>query len=139
MVDGDMNADTDGSAMLFDEADGLFAMAAAQVDLALGHSGFLADELASDSLDAAKNHAEHVINILDGEDGLFYGDNNRDGQAQNPGDGVGVRGYLEQALAIVGASEMETGEELAAALEQGLALVGTASADALAIFATRHI
>ena len=40
---------------------------------------------------------EHVVNILDGETGQFFGDLNLDGQMQNPGDGVGVRVYLEQS------------------------------------------
>ena len=45
----------------------------------------------------ALTHAEHVINILDGERGALFGDNNRDGKTQNPGDGIGVRGYLADA------------------------------------------
>ena len=118
-----------------DDMGGLLARAAEQTALAQGHSGFLADELAADGLDAAKNHAEHVINILDGADGLFFGDNNRDGRTQNPGNGTGVRSYLEQALEQLQAAEADANAPLAETLAQSLALVETSSATALTLFA----
>ncbi len=94
-------------------------------------------------MDAAKNHAEHVVNILDGEEGLFFGDNNRDGQTQNPGDGVGVRGYLEQALEQLAASESEADEgeheALVDLVNQGLTLVEGASEQAFELLATEAI
>lgn len=64
---------------------------------ALEHSGFLLDELAKDDIREAQRHAEHVINILDGETGANFGDLDGDDIAQNPGDGFGVRAYLEGA------------------------------------------
>ncbi|MCB0130259.1 MAG: hypothetical protein KDD78_05410, partial [Caldilineaceae bacterium] len=118
-----------------DDKGGLLARAAEQTALAQGHSGFLADELTADGLDAAKNHAEHVINILDGEDGLFFGDNNRDGRTQNPGDGTGVRSYLEQALEQLQAGEADANAPLAETLAQSLGLVESSSAAALTLFA----
>jgi plastocyanin len=61
------------------------------------HAGLLLESLAADNLDEAKLHAEHVINTLDGEGGESFGDLDGDGQAQNPGDGFGVRAYVEGA------------------------------------------
>jgi plastocyanin len=68
-----------------------------QMDLALEHTGFLLDELANDNIREAQRHAEHVINILDGEAGPNFGDLDGDTVAQNPGDGFGVRAYLDGA------------------------------------------
>jgi hypothetical protein len=69
-----------------------------QLRIALQHHQFAAESIAANNLVEAKIHAEHVINILDGADGEHFGDLNLDGQAQNPGDGVGVRGYWQQLI-----------------------------------------
>ncbi|MCP5101670.1 MAG: hypothetical protein GY943_39515, partial [Chloroflexi bacterium] len=74
--------------------DGLLLNAQAQAKIARQHAGFAIESLNQNNLTEAKVHAEHVINILDGETGERFGDVNLDGQAQNPGDGVGVRAYL---------------------------------------------
>jgi len=83
-----------------------------QARLANDHGGFLSESLAAGDLATAKQHAEHVINILAGEDNSAFGDLNGDGLAQNPGDGFGVVVYLEKskehtqlAAAADGASE----------------------------------
>lgn len=68
-----------------------------QAQLAADHGGFMSDSLAAGNLAVAQNHAEHVINILAGQDNSAFGDLNGDGQAQNPGDGFGVILYLERA------------------------------------------
>lgn len=68
-----------------------------QMLLAIEHAGLLLGELAANNLSEARRHAEHVINILDGETGAIFGDLDGDGVAQNPGDGVGVRGYVAGA------------------------------------------
>jgi plastocyanin len=68
-----------------------------QTRQAIEHAGFLAEELAAGNLAEAQRHAEHVINILDGEGGSSFGDLDGDGLAQNPGDGFGVRFYLAGA------------------------------------------
>lgn len=80
---------------------GLLPNAAAQFDIALQHGGFLADALTAANFDEARRHAEHIVNILDGADGVHFGDLNNDGQAQNPGDGYGVRTYLTDAATTV--------------------------------------
>ncbi|MCL4261988.1 MAG: hypothetical protein KJ069_02175 [Anaerolineae bacterium] len=65
-----------------------------QLDFALEHAGLLLGELANDNLREAQRHAEHVVNILDGETGPNFGDLDGDTLAQNPGDGYGVRAYF---------------------------------------------
>ena len=65
-----------------------------QTLIAAEHMGFLLEEIAADDIREAQRHAEHVVNILDGEAGDTFGDLDGDSLAQNPGDGVGVRGYL---------------------------------------------
>lgn len=65
--------------------------------LAIEHAGLLQGELAANNISEAQRHAEHVVNILDGETGAIFGDLDRDGVIQNPGDGVGVRGYFAGA------------------------------------------
>lgn len=68
-----------------------------QLLLAAEHAGFMLDELGNDNIREAQRHAEHVVNILDGESGARFGDLDGDGLAQNPGDGFGARAYLEGA------------------------------------------
>lgn len=68
-----------------------------QLLLAIEHAGFLQEELAIEDLGEAQRHAEHVVNILDGENGERFGDLDGDGVPQNPGDGFGLRNYLEGA------------------------------------------
>lgn len=70
-----------------------------QARLAIDHANLLNDALAAGDLALAQRHAEHVVNILDGETGSSFGDLDGDGQAQNPGDGLGVRAYLAGAKA----------------------------------------
>ena len=72
-----------------------------QIAIAAEHSGLLADSLILENIPEVRRHAEHIVNILDGNTGDFFGDLDRDGQPQNPGDGVGVRVYLEQAHDLV--------------------------------------
>lgn len=74
-----------------------------QLRTAIQHHGFAQDSLNAGDLDGAKVHIEHVINILVGESGDLFGDLNGDGQAQNPGDGVGVRVYWQQAAEQIAA------------------------------------
>ena len=79
--------------------DGKAFLIGAQGELqqAMEHTGFMLDELANDNIREAQRHAEHIVNILDGEGGANFGDLDGDSVAQNPGDGVGVRGHLEGA------------------------------------------
>ena len=92
-----------------DDGKGALLGAEQQVGAAFQHYGFSQVGLNAGNLNEAKHHMEHVINILDGEDGELFGDVNQDGQTQNPGDGVGVRGYwIRVADAVVVMSETTT-------------------------------
>lgn len=90
---------------------GLLVGAQEQMDIAIYHSGLALESLAAGNLAEAKLHTEHVVNVLEGTDGPNYGDWDGDGLAQNPGDGFGVRAYLDWAkqqtalAAAPGASE----------------------------------
>ena len=48
-----------------------------------------------------QRHAEHLVNTLDGEEGQYFNDWDRDGQFQNPGDGFGLRVYLDETQAVL--------------------------------------
>jgi formylglycine-generating enzyme required for sulfatase activity len=75
---------------------GLLAGAAEQVEIAANHAVFMQEALTQDDMAQARRHAEHIVNILVGENGLLYSDWDRDGQLQNPGDGHGLLVYLEE-------------------------------------------
>lgn len=76
-----------------------------QYQLALQHSNLVVDSLNQGDLNEARRHAEHVINIVQGENGELFGDLDNDGQAQNPGDGVGVLTYIASIQAELDLAE----------------------------------
>jgi plastocyanin len=67
------------------------------------HAEFMRDSVRGNDLDGVKRHAEHIVNLIEGEKGPNYGDLNKDGKVQNPGDGYGLLengnqlGYLKGA------------------------------------------
>ncbi|MEZ4661174.1 MAG: SUMF1/EgtB/PvdO family nonheme iron enzyme [Caldilineaceae bacterium] len=73
---------------------GALTGAETQMQIAVRHTGFLRDALSETDLPGARRHSEHINNILDGESGFSFADLDRNGLAENPGDGVGVRVYL---------------------------------------------
>lgn len=115
-----------------------------QARLADEHAGFAQDALAAGDLAFARRHAEHVVNILDGADGAFFGDLNGDGRAENPGDNIGVRRHLLDSRGLLGealaagtpTAEREAhGTVAAAAIDASLALVSQAIERAQALSA----
>jgi LPXTG-motif cell wall-anchored protein len=72
---------------------GLNVGARSQAVTALAHANLANDAANDGDLDGAKNHAEHVVNIIEGSEGANFGDLNDDGSAQNPGDGFGLLVY----------------------------------------------
>ncbi len=140
-------ASPDGTQLLASESEtkGAFFGAEEQLGVAMQHKDFARESLASGNLAEAKMHIEHVVNILDGAGGVHFGDLNLDGQAQNPGDGVGVRGYLQRMITAM--EELEDRSDLignqrffAARIQatsaNGLETVEAAFEQALKVFAS---
>jgi hypothetical protein len=71
-----------------------------QVHHYASHLNLTVDAISEGNLDAAKVHAEHVINVIEGREGADFGDWNGDGLSQNPGDDFGLLNYL-RALALL--------------------------------------
>ena len=85
-----------------DRADkGFLTGAAQQAQTAFQHTGFLQGAVGEDDLAEGQRHAEHLVNTFDGEAGQFFNDWDRDGQFQNPGDGFGLRVYLDETQAVL--------------------------------------
>jgi hypothetical protein len=77
--------------------------AKSQSGVAAEHSQLALDAARGGDLAGAQRHAEHVINIIVGENsgdqfGIAYGDHNGDGTAENPGNGFGVWPYINEAI-----------------------------------------
>jgi plastocyanin len=112
---------------------------------ALEHAGFLLDELANNNIREAQRHAEHVVNILDGENGPNFGDLDGDTVAQNPGDGFGVREYFigaQEHAQLASDAEGATAEvklhagHVIISSQNGLNSIEAAMAEALRIIAS---
>lgn len=102
----------------------LLTSALEQSALAETHVGFLQDAVTAEDMDAARMHAEHVVNIMEGESGQFFGDLDKDGLPQNPGDGIGVFRYIDRLEAGVDESGDESGgDESVAAVADALLIV----------------
>ena len=65
-----------------------------QTNVALIHAGLALD---SSTLAGVKQHAEHVINAIEGSDGPNYGDLDGNGAVEDFGDGFGVLNYAVDA------------------------------------------
>lgn len=64
------------------------------------HAVELQDAVDRRSLPAVTRHAEHLINLIEGEEGPRYGDNDADGHLEDPGDGTGLLARLDSVAAI---------------------------------------
>ena len=69
---------------------------ATQAQILAAHAGFARDSAQAGNLTSARQHAEHVLNILYGEADARYGDHDNDGLPTNPGDGYGLLAYRQQ-------------------------------------------
>jgi len=68
-----------------------------QGKLAETHARLALADAKAGNLAGAKTHAEHIVNIIEGSKGKNYGDLNKDGKIDNPGDGIGVLVYATDA------------------------------------------
>jgi plastocyanin len=84
----------------------LFQMQQAGSDLSI-HAAELQDAAARGSLEGTKRHAEHLVNLIDGEKGLHYGDVDIDGRIEDPGDGTGLLVYVDRVAAASHDAEIE--------------------------------
>ena len=114
----------------------------AQLLIAIDHRNLMQESLDAGDLDGALRHAEHTLNVLNGIDGANFGDLDGNGQAENPGDDVGVRVYLAQAQAnhdvLTGAISPFSEVAYAAAgaqLADAVAALDSAEATLLKLFA----
>lgn len=82
------------------ESKGVLLGADEETRNALQHGALLQEALNSADLQLARHHAEHVVHILAGQNSRVFNDWDSDGLAQNPGNGVGVATYINQALEL---------------------------------------
>lgn len=99
------------------------------------HAFELDDAVARGSEAAVRRHAEHLINLVEGDTGLHYGDNDIDGRIEDPGDGTGLLARLDAVAAsvddpAVAADAAAARDELAAIVDHSLAALGAPSVDA---------
>jgi plastocyanin/uncharacterized membrane protein YozB (DUF420 family) len=72
------------------------------------HAEEMATAAGRGSLATGKRHAEHVINLIEGKAGADYGDIDRDGLVEDPGDGTGALVYLERSRAAAQTGDQAT-------------------------------
>jgi plastocyanin/uncharacterized membrane protein YozB (DUF420 family) len=70
------------------------------------HAAEMDDAARRQSLDTVHRHAEHVVNLIEGKGGPHYGDLDRDGRLEDPGDGTGLLNYLEQVVEVTKDEEL---------------------------------
>jgi hypothetical protein len=68
-----------------------------QIDIAILAAQEAADANRNGNGDAARIALEKLINTIEGSKGPNYGDPNKDGKTENPGDGFGVFNYADDA------------------------------------------
>jgi len=93
----------------------------AQTDIGVQHVQNAVNAAAIGALPETRLHLEHVINIFEGAAGPRFGDYDGNGNAENPGDGFGVVGYVGQITALLG-NQPAASEAAAAVLTQVTAI-----------------
>ena len=81
---------------------GLGQGAVTQAGVALAHANLAKTAADAGDLAGAKQHAEHIVNIIEGSEGTNFGDLDGDGATQNPGDGFGLIPYADGASSHAG-------------------------------------
>jgi plastocyanin len=71
----------------------------AGVDLLI-HAAELSESVGRGNLKTVRRHAEHLVNLIEGESGEHYGDLDGDGSLEDPGDGVGLVNYLQSVASV---------------------------------------
>lgn len=100
------------------------------------------------SIADAQRHSEHIVNLLEGEQGPAFGDLDGAHGVQNPGDGYGIVGYLTAMQAAAGQAREAADATEAIRVHAGHVEMATANAlewaaltrqAALEILATRSV
>ncbi len=92
------------------------------------HAVELDDAVKRGSAPAVKRHAEHLINLIEGKEGLHYGDNDTDGHLEDPGDGIGLQSRLDAVSAATNTEEIAT---LASSVDEQLRQIVLMATDLL--------
>ena len=70
-----------------------------QAEAARYHAAVLREAAVNGDLPTMRRKAEHLVNMVEGQRGAYFGDHNGDGRIEDPGDGVGILTYASGALA----------------------------------------
>jgi plastocyanin len=97
----------------------IFQLAQAGSDLNM-HATEMEDAVTRGNLATAKRHAEHLVNLIGGKKDPHYGDLDKNGIVEDPGDGTGAMAYVQR---IADASTSPLIATQAAALEAQLTVV----------------
>ncbi len=108
-----------------------------ELGIAREHDLLMRNEIEAGNLDEVRRHAEHVVNIMDGAAGDTFGDLDRNGRAENPGDDIGVRGHLANVSASV--ADGFLGTEFAAAQTRATDQIAVAEREFLRVLAADTI
>jgi len=65
------------------------------------HAAELRGAIARGDLEASRRHAEHLVNLIEGQGGENYGDLDENGHIEDPGDGTGLLIYLRDVERVV--------------------------------------
>jgi plastocyanin len=85
----------------------LLQMVQAGSDLSM-HANELQDAIDRNNLASTKRHAEHLVNLIEGDNGLRYGDVDINGTIEDPGDGTGLLVYVAQVADAAGDPRIAT-------------------------------
>ncbi|MBT7430535.1 MAG: hypothetical protein HN783_12065, partial [Ilumatobacter sp.] len=108
-----------------------------ELGIAQEHDLLMRNEIEAGNLDEVRRHAEHVVNIMDGAAGDTFGDLDRNGRAENPGDDIGARGHL--ANVSVSVADGFLGTEFATAQTRATDQIAAAEREFLRILAADTI
>ena len=95
------------------------------------HASETQEALQRGNLQTAQRHSEHLVNLIEGNRGGNYGDLDRDGTVEDPGDGTGLFIYLKRFTS--GSKQLQP---RAKQLEESLKQINR---DALAIAAAKDL
>lgn len=102
------------------------------------HADELQDAVKRGNLATAKRHAEHLVNMIEGKSGADYGDVDKDGVVEDPGDGVGALPNL-QLVRDGAAKEGGSGAQAAATADQVQSVMIKIAADAKTVVQANDI